>query len=419
MFSSIAKPSRIIGDDFETIDEDLGVPDKIITLDIKTFEGYETNYAENFEYESTVNIYTDRTETTTQTLTRLHTPEGYITTVSSPQYHYYRRDHLGNNREVWLANTNTTLQRTQYYPSGLPWAEGLGAGVQNKKYNGKEFVEMHGWDEYDSEARWMYPAIMRTSTLDPLAEKYYSISPYAWCGNNPVKFVDPDGMVVEDPDEIYKKQKKQISDNLKSINQMLKSDGLSKEMQGALKSLAGEYATILNEFSSLEKSDQVYNVFSTDEKEGGVKYQNGKVMIGIGDKSIGLIGHELKHAYQFEIGEISFRIDGKGFGSLYDISDETAAYNRERLLATGIQFIQSPDKIVNGYPLKMNNDNVRSFGLQMNPPAYQTLPNGPINTNSPEGQHLQRSSFLQGFTRMPLGIEVSRGLFYSRGFNSK
>jgi len=172
----------------------LGVPDKIITLDIKTFEGYETNYAENFEYESTVNIYTDRTETTTQTLTRLHTPEGYITTVSSPQYHYYRRDHLGNNREVWLANTNTTLQRTQYYPSGLPWAEGLGAGVQNKKYNGKEFVEMHGWDEYDSEARWMYPAIMRTSTLDPLAEKYYSISPYAWCGGNPVRMVDPDGM---------------------------------------------------------------------------------------------------------------------------------------------------------------------------------------------------------------------------------
>jgi len=133
VFSSVAKSSKIISDDLETIDEDLDVPDKIITLDIKTFEGYETNYAENVEYESTVNIYTDRTETTTQTLTRLHTPEGYITTVSSPQYHYYRRDHLGNNREVWLANTNTTLQRTQYYPSGLPWAESVGASAQNRK----------------------------------------------------------------------------------------------------------------------------------------------------------------------------------------------------------------------------------------------------------------------------------------------
>ncbi len=53
---------------------------------------------------------------------------------------------------------------------------------------------MHGLDEYDSEARWFYPAIMRTTTIDPLAEKYYSISPYAWCGNNPVKFIDPDGL---------------------------------------------------------------------------------------------------------------------------------------------------------------------------------------------------------------------------------
>ncbi len=52
---------------------------------------------------------------------------------------------------------------------------------------------MHGLDEYDSEARWYYPAIMRTTTIDPLAEKYYSISPYAWCANNPVSRIDPDG----------------------------------------------------------------------------------------------------------------------------------------------------------------------------------------------------------------------------------
>jgi RHS repeat-associated protein len=88
-----------------------------------------------------------------------------------------------------------TIQSTHYYPSGLPWHTntGVGADVQNRKYNGKEFVEMHGLDEYDSEARWYYPAIMRTTTMDPLAEKYYDISPYAWCGNNPINSIDPDG----------------------------------------------------------------------------------------------------------------------------------------------------------------------------------------------------------------------------------
>ena len=128
-------------------------------------------------------------------LSRVHNAEGYVENITStPNYYYFRKDHLGNNREVWLANSDTTIQRTQYYPSGLPWAESEGQEVQNKKYNGKEWIEMHGLDEYDSQARMYYPAIMRTTTLDPLAEKYYSMSPYAWCGNNPVNRIDPDGM---------------------------------------------------------------------------------------------------------------------------------------------------------------------------------------------------------------------------------
>ena len=85
----------------------------------------------------------------------------------------------------------------QYYPSGLPWAETAGASEQPWKYNGKEFVEMHGLDEYDSKARWYYPAICRTTTIDPLAEKYYSTSPYAWCGNNPIKHVNRNGKWIE------------------------------------------------------------------------------------------------------------------------------------------------------------------------------------------------------------------------------
>ena len=131
----------------------------------------------------------------------MYNTEGYankFNVTGGPFYQYYRKDHLGNNREVWCANNATILQRTHYYPSGLPWHTntGIGADVQNRKYNGKEFVEMHGLDEYDSEARWYYPAIMRTTTMDPLAEKYYSISPYAWCGNNPVVMVDPDGRQI-------------------------------------------------------------------------------------------------------------------------------------------------------------------------------------------------------------------------------
>ena len=129
----------------------------------------------------------------------VHNPEGFIRYLTAEEhYHfYYIKDLLGNIRETYVnpsAGYKECIQRMQYYPSGLPWAESAGASEQPWKYNGKEFVEMHGLDEYDSKARWYYPAICRTTTMDPLAEKYYSTSPYAWCGNNPVRFVDPDGM---------------------------------------------------------------------------------------------------------------------------------------------------------------------------------------------------------------------------------
>ena len=113
-------------------------------------------------------------------------------------HHYHIKDLLGNIRETYIhpdANYKECVERTQYYPSGLPWAERLSDSFTAHpwKYNGKEFVEMHGLDEYDSKARWYYPTICRTTTMDLLAEKYYSTSPYAWCGNNPVNIVDPDG----------------------------------------------------------------------------------------------------------------------------------------------------------------------------------------------------------------------------------
>jgi len=150
-----------------------------------------TAYIGNFEY-NTLNGNVALT-----TLSRIYNDEEYVENIASPNYYYYRRDHLGDNREVWLANTNTTVQRTQYYPSGLPWAsnDGDNPGKQQRKYNGKEFVEMHGYDTYDIVWRQYYPAIMRFQTPDPEVENDYDLSPYTMCGDNMVLHTDPDGRV--------------------------------------------------------------------------------------------------------------------------------------------------------------------------------------------------------------------------------
>ncbi|GHT39098.1 hypothetical protein FACS189437_01540 [Bacteroidia bacterium] len=124
-------------------------------------------------------------------------PEGYVTTNSANKYrfNYYLKDHLGNNRVVMeIDNSNSlVLQTTDYYPFGMPYANGEFPERQPYKFGGKELDEVHGLNWYDFEARQLSMSIPRFTTMDPLAEKYYSISPYAYCNNNPIRFKDPTG----------------------------------------------------------------------------------------------------------------------------------------------------------------------------------------------------------------------------------
>ena len=60
-------------------------------------------------------------------------------------------------------------------------------------YNGKELDMMSGLNSYDYGARQYYSVVPGWDRIDPLAEKYYNISPYAYCANNPVNAIDPDG----------------------------------------------------------------------------------------------------------------------------------------------------------------------------------------------------------------------------------
>lgn len=85
------------------------------------------------------------------------------------------------------------VQRTNYYPFGMPTNYGLGEEVQPYKYGGKEFEPMHGINLYDFHARQYNSVLGSFDTMDPLAEKKLWISPYVYCRNNPLRFIDPDG----------------------------------------------------------------------------------------------------------------------------------------------------------------------------------------------------------------------------------
>ena len=88
------------------------------------------------------------------------------------------------------------VQLNDYYPFGLPYSDTgsmKGTDIQPYKYNGKEFQTMHGLHWYDYGARMYDPIICRWNAVDPLAEKFYNVTPYSYCLNNSVNAIDPDG----------------------------------------------------------------------------------------------------------------------------------------------------------------------------------------------------------------------------------
>lgn len=130
-----------------------------------------------------------------------------LNNISTFEPYFYNQDHLGNNREV-VDNLGRIIQVTNYYPFGSSFCDSLSslnATLQPYKYNGKEFDRMHGLNTYDYGARQYSPALPSWDRIDPLAEEYYSVSPYAYCNNNPIRFIDLDGRIVIASDENAKR----------------------------------------------------------------------------------------------------------------------------------------------------------------------------------------------------------------------
>ncbi|WP_409416738.1 RHS repeat-associated core domain-containing protein [Flavobacterium sp. PS2] len=110
---------------------------------------------------------------------------------------------MGNVRVSYAKNPTTNkleiLEENNYSPFGLKHQGYNTLNLQpgyKYKYNGKELQDELGLGFYDYGARNYDAAIGRWMNIDPLAEQGRRWSPYNYAMNNPVYFIDPDGMWV-------------------------------------------------------------------------------------------------------------------------------------------------------------------------------------------------------------------------------
>ena len=176
-YNLINLPSQITFGDGNTIDYEYGSDGrKLRTVHQTGNTILTTDYCGNAIYEN-------------GSLKLLLTETGYVS-FPDKKFHFYLKDHQGNVRVV--ADKDGKLEETNdYYPFGGTFT--TSTSVQPYKYNGKELDRVSGLNLYDYGARYYDATIGRWCMVDSLSEKYYLFNSYNYCGNNPARYVDPDG----------------------------------------------------------------------------------------------------------------------------------------------------------------------------------------------------------------------------------
>lgn len=177
-------------------------------------------------------------------------------------FHYYLKDHLGNNRVV-VSEDGEIEQVNDYYPTGALMASSMGGDTQRFKYNGKELDRVNGLNWYDYGARNYDAEIVVWKGVDKMADKNVTTSLYGYCNSNPMRFIDPLGTDTVDllpsPQQDYrsytlKLDAKYFDDDPNVINVWGHGDNDGIDYNGKTLSSARDFDEMLKEHSEVWKN---------------------------------------------------------------------------------------------------------------------------------------------------------------------
>jgi len=113
--------------------------------------------------------------------------------------YFYLTDHLGSSSAStelsnhWITDgSGNAIQHLHYLPFGEDWVDQRNSSWNAPyTFSGKEKDAETGYGYFG--ARYYDSGLSIWLSVDPMSDKYPSMSPYNYCANNPVILVDPDG----------------------------------------------------------------------------------------------------------------------------------------------------------------------------------------------------------------------------------
>jgi len=253
----------------------------------------------------------------------------------------YIEAYVGNESEVDVYFDDVTLdyhpglqiQENQYDPWGLNLA-GLnytspGMHDLNKyQFNGKEQQDDLGLNLTDYGARLYDPQLGKWHSVDPLTNSMRRYSPYNYCFDNPLRFIDPDGMGPETVKPLGTKS--QEAYNMYKQNAQAAANNGSKEGKTALETInrlesssvtyyinAGEVVSGKNATVDKQAAAIINNGPAAATKGGSTDFNwdddSNSVIISVapdGQLTQGFLGDELATAEQFDTGQFGFYVSG-------------------------------------------------------------------------------------------------------------
>ena len=267
----------------------------------------------------------------------------------------YIKDHLGNIRVAYGNEVSGgeppqygIRQVNAYYPFGMN-INTLSASKISKYerneylYNGKMFQDELGLDWLDYGARFYDAVIGRWHSVDPLSEQYRRWSPYNYCVDNPLRFIDPDGMnpIVKLDGDKAEQAAKQI-DESSSLKIKMDSNGKLTAKGKARTESDKQLLAAINDPTIL-----IDITATTLDNSGGGEYMGNNVTGQLSIPMFGGIQINLVEAYQnvdpAKLGQLDNYFETPGSGMKHEV---TEAYEGGKIAQES--GICSPDASMDG-----------------------------------------------------------------------